>query len=188
MILITGGAGYIGSHTCVELLATGYDLVVVDNLSNSSVESLRRVAGISGVGLDQAQVCHSERSEESGEVMFSRLEILRLAQDDSVNAQYDSDSVGDPSASPQDDKHNRLVFVEGDIRDRDLLRSVFERFEIEAVIHFAGLKAVGESVAITIRWMAPACAIIFMWWIWRKGMWRPCATCRHHTLKGIKAW
>lgn len=52
MILVTGGAGYIGSHTCVELLAAGYDLVVLDNLSNSSVESLRRVAGIAGVGLD----------------------------------------------------------------------------------------------------------------------------------------
>jgi len=52
MILVTGGAGYIGSHTCVELLAAGYDLVVLDNLSNSSVESLRRVAGICGVGLE----------------------------------------------------------------------------------------------------------------------------------------
>jgi UDP-glucose 4-epimerase len=51
MILVTGGAGYIGSHTCVELLAAGFELVVVDNLSNSSVESLRRVAGIAGVEL-----------------------------------------------------------------------------------------------------------------------------------------
>ena len=82
----------------MELLAAGYDLVVVDNLSNSSVESLRRVAGIAGV-----------------------------------------------------DK-TRLVFVEGDIRDRDLLRSVFKWFEIEAVIHFAGLKAVGESVAMPLRY------------------------------------
>ena len=95
MILVTGGAGYIGSHTCVELLATGLDLVVVDNLSNSSLESLKRVEQI------------TEKSVE---------------------------------------------FIEGDIRDRDLLRSVFMRFEIEAVIHFAGLKAVGESVAMPLRY------------------------------------
>lgn len=95
MILVTGGAGYIGSHTCVELLAAGYDLVVLDNLSNSSRESLKRVEQIAGKSVE---------------------------------------------------------FVEGDIRGRDLLRSVFERFEIEAVIHFAGLKAVGESVAMPLRY------------------------------------
>ena len=122
-VLVTGGAGYIGSHTCVELLAAGYDLVVVDNLSNSSVESLRRVTGIAGVGL----------------------EILPVAQDG-------REWVGDPSALPQDGMKSRLVFVEGDIRDRDLLRPVFERFDIEAVIHFAGLKAVGESVAMPLRY------------------------------------
>ena len=128
MILVTGGAGYIGSHTCVELLAAGYNLVVVDNLSNSSVESLRRVSEISCVGL----------------------EILRLAQDDRANAQGGSESVGDSSPLAQND--SRLNFIEGDIRDRELLRSVFERFEIEAVIHFAGLKAVGESVALPLRY------------------------------------
>jgi UDP-glucose 4-epimerase len=95
MILVTGGAGYIGSHTCVELLAAGYDLVVLDNLSNSSIESLKRVEQIAGKSVE---------------------------------------------------------FIEGDIRDRELLRSVFERFEIEAVIHFAGLKAVGESVAMPLRY------------------------------------
>lgn len=114
MILVTGGAGYIGSHTCVELLAAGYDLVVLDNLSNSSVESLRRVSEISGVGLE-----------------FT----LPLT----------------PSHQGRGDKA-RLVFVEGDIRDRELLQSVFERFAIEAVIHFAGLKAVGESVAMPLRY------------------------------------
>jgi len=95
MILVTGGAGYIGSHTCVELLAAGYDLVVLDNLSNSSIESLKRVEQIAG---------------------------------------------------------KSVAFVEGDIRDRELLRRVFERYHIEAVIHFAGLKAVGESVVMPLRY------------------------------------
>lgn len=113
MILVTGGAGYIGSHTCVALLAAGYDLVVFDNLSNSSVESLRRVAAISGVD------CHGLRPRNDKKVARNE---------------------------------GRLIFVEGDIRDRSLLRSVFARFEIEAVIHFAGLKAVGESVAMPLRY------------------------------------
>jgi len=108
MILVTGGAGYIGSHTCVELLAAGFELVVVDNVCNSSVASLERVAGIAGV---ECHVAGATRNDEK-------------------------------------DDDGRLVFVEGDIRDRGLLRSVFEQFEIEAVIHFAGLKAVGESVAL----------------------------------------
>ena len=89
MILVTGGAGYIGSHTCIELLEAGFELVVLDNLSNSSVESLKRVKQITG---------------------------------------------------------SEFEFIEGDIRDQALVRSIFEKFDIEAVIHFAGLKAVGESV------------------------------------------
>lgn len=109
--LITGGAGYIGSHTCVELLAAGYDLVVVDNLSNSSIASLERVAGIVNVEC-------SIFNEDS-----------RLRGND-----------------------ERLTFIQGDIRDRGVLRSVFERFDIEAVIHFAGLKAVGESVAMPLHY------------------------------------
>lgn len=122
-VLVTGGAGYIGSHTCIELLAVGYDLVVLDNLSNSSVESLRRVAGIAGVDLD----CNGLRLRNVG---------------------------GSPRFARDDGKGNggRLVFVEGDIRDRDVLRSVFERYQIEAVIHFAGLKAVGESVEMPLRY------------------------------------
>ncbi|UCV05422.1 UDP-glucose 4-epimerase GalE [Dechloromonas denitrificans] len=89
-LLITGGAGYIGSHACVECMAAGYEPVVVDNFSNSHPEALRRVAEL----------------------------------------------VGRP-----------VVLVEGDVRDRALLRSVFTAHEIGAVVHFAGLKAVGESVA-----------------------------------------
>lgn len=87
-ILVTGGAGYIGSHTCLELLNAGHDVIVFDNLSNSSEESLRRVQ--------------------------------KLA-------------------------NKSLVFIQGDIRDGNALDQLFKNYEVEAVIHFAGLKAVGES-------------------------------------------
>ena len=89
-ILVTGGAGYIGSHTCVELLNAGYEVVVVDNLSNSSQESLRRVEEITG---------------------------------------------------------KKLTFYEVDILDRSRLERVFGAQQIDSVIHFAGFKAVGESVS-----------------------------------------
>lgn len=88
-ILVTGGAGYIGSHTCVELLNAGYDVVVADNLYNASKESLKRVEEITG-------------------------------------------------------KH--VTFYETDIRDAEGLNAIFEKESIDSVIHFAGLKAVGESV------------------------------------------
>ena len=94
-ILVTGGAGYIGSHTCIELLNAGHDVVVLDNLSNSSVESLTRVQ--------------------------------ELAQ-------------------------KNLNFVEGDIRNSETLDQVFKKFKIDAVIHFAGLKAVGESQQIPLTY------------------------------------
>jgi UDP-glucose 4-epimerase len=96
-ILVTGGAGYIGSHCCVELLDEGYDLVVVDNLCNSSAGSLERVRDIAD----------SDRS---------------------------------------------LNFHEIDIRDRAALVAIFERYQLDAVIHFAGLKAVGESVEIPLTY------------------------------------
>lgn len=88
-ILVTGGAGYIGSHTCVELLQAGYEVVVVDNLSNSSLESIRRVEEITG---------------------------------------------------------KSLTFHQQDIRDKAGLGAIFSEHNPAAVIHFAGLKAVGESV------------------------------------------
>ncbi|MBI5014315.1 MAG: UDP-glucose 4-epimerase GalE [Deltaproteobacteria bacterium] len=94
-ILVTGGAGYIGSHTCVELLRAGHDVVVVDNLSNSREEALRR-------------------TEELG---------------------------GRP-----------LRFHRIDLRDRGGLSEVFRASPVEAVIHFAGLKAVGESVSQPLRY------------------------------------
>ena len=90
-VLVTGGAGYIGSHTCVELLECGYDIVVVDNLCNSNPESLRRVKEITG---------------------------------------------------------KDFKFYEGDVRDEALMRKIFAENEIGCVIHFAGLKAVGESVSM----------------------------------------
>jgi UDP-glucose 4-epimerase len=88
-ILVTGGAGYIGSHACVELLAADYEVVVVDNLCNSSAESLARVEAITG---------------------------------------------------------KPLTFIEADIGDRAAMAALFAAHEFAAVIHFAGLKAVGESV------------------------------------------
>ncbi|BDH45251.1 UDP-glucose 4-epimerase [Salmonella enterica subsp. enterica serovar Choleraesuis] len=87
-VLVTGGAGYIGSHTLILLLQNGYEVVVVDNLSNSSYESLNRVQAISGV---------------------------------------------------------EVKFYQGDILDASLMRDVFENNHIESIIHFAGLKSVGES-------------------------------------------
>lgn len=94
-VLVTGGAGYIGSHTCIQLLAAGYQLLVLDNFSNSSPEALRRVNAISGT---------------------------------------------------------EVAFIEGDINDAALLNQLFQYHHIDAVIHFAGLKAVGESVQQPLRY------------------------------------
>lgn len=94
-ILVTGGAGYIGSHTCVELLNSEHEVIVLDNLCNSSEESLNRVQQICG---------------------------------------------------------KTLTFVQGDIRDAQVLDQVFQQYHIDAVIHFAGLKAVGESQQIPLAY------------------------------------
>jgi UDP-glucose 4-epimerase len=94
-VLVTGGAGYIGSHTCVELLETGYQVIVVDNLCNSKEEALRRVAEIAG--------------REPG-------------------------------------------FVRADLRDREALEELFRDQAFDAVIHFAGLKAVSESTRIPLKY------------------------------------
>lgn len=88
-VLVTGGAGYIGSHTCIEMLNAGYDVVVVDNLDNSSSKSLQRVEQITG---------------------------------------------------------KKVKFYQEDVRNKTALTTIFSENKIEAVIHFAGLKAVGESV------------------------------------------
>ena len=89
MILVTGGCGYIGSHTCCELLDSNYEVVVVDNNCNSKEEVIDKIAEITG---------------------------------------------------------KKVKFYKGDVCDKELMRRVFKENEIEAVIHFAGLKAVGESV------------------------------------------
>ena len=88
-ILVTGGAGFIGSHTCVELLEAGYEVVIVDNFSNSKPEALNRIKKITG---------------------------------------------------------KDFAFYEADLLDLAALEKIFEENKIDAVIHFAGLKAVGESV------------------------------------------
>ncbi|MGE5669695.1 MAG: SDR family NAD(P)-dependent oxidoreductase, partial [Betaproteobacteria bacterium] len=89
-ILLTGGTGYIGSHTCVELIGAGFDTVLLDNLCNSSPVVVDRIEKITG---------------------------------------------------------KRPPFIEGDVRDTALLDRAFDEHPVDAVVHFAGLKAVGESVA-----------------------------------------
>ena len=96
-VLVTGGAGYIGSHTCIEMLNSGFEVVVIDNLDNSSSESLNRVQKITG---------------------------------------------------------KKVKFYKNDVRDKEALRKIFTENKIEAVIHFAGLKAVGESVREPILYYA----------------------------------
>ena len=89
-ILLTGGAGYIGSHTAIELDKAGHEVVIVDNLVNSKEEAVRRVEKIIG---------------------------------------------------------KKVPFIKADVRDREAMDKIFKTYKIDAVIHFAGLKAVGESVA-----------------------------------------
>ena len=96
-ILVTGGAGFIGSHTCVELLEAGYDVVIADNLYNASRKAVERIEEITG---------------------------------------------------------KRVRFYETDVRDKDALDRIFGQEKIEAVIHFAGLKAVGESVAKPLEYLS----------------------------------
>ena len=94
-ILVTGGAGYIGSHTCVELLNAGYEVIVVDNLINSSQKALERVQEIT---------------------------------------------------------EKKLTFYKVDLLDKAALDNIFQKENIESVIHFAGHKAVGESVSMPLEY------------------------------------
>ena len=120
-ILVTGGAGFIGSHTVVELLAKGYRVVIVDDLSNSSREAVRRVGAISGV-----------------EPMFPDLGSQELAE---AAAALAGAQVVDTTPGPE------LVFYETSILDRQALETIFTLHPVDAIIHFAGFKAVGESVS-----------------------------------------
>ena len=117
-ILVTGGAGFIGSHTCVELLEGGYDVVVVDNLSNSCQESLNRVEKITG---------------------------------------------------------KAIKFYEADIADKEKMNQIFDENDIFAVIHFAGLKAVGESVQKPLEYYTNNIA----------GTLSMCEVMRNHNVKNI---
>lgn len=94
-ILVTGGAGYIGSHTCVELLNSGYEVLILDNMENSSEKSIKRVEKITG---------------------------------------------------------KKPEFIRGDVRDEKILDEIFKNQEIDSVIHFAGYKAVGESVDFPLKY------------------------------------
>jgi len=94
-VLVTGGAGYIGSHTCVELLNAGFEVVVLDNFCNSKPTAIHRVEKITG---------------------------------------------------------RTITLIEGDVRNKDCLAALFSRYQIDAVIHFAGLKAVGDSVKNPIEY------------------------------------
>lgn len=94
-ILVTGGVGFIGSHTCVELLNSGYQVVIIDNLLNSKASVVDRVAAITG---------------------------------------------------------KRPTLIQADVRDKEALRGIFSEHKIDAVIHFAGLKAVGESVQQSLQY------------------------------------
>ena len=94
-VLVTGGAGYIGSHTCVELLEKGMDVVVIDNLVNSSAKAIDRIEEITG---------------------------------------------------------KKVTFYEEDVRNRAALDRIFEKHKIDCAIHFAGLKAVGESVVMPLEY------------------------------------
>ncbi len=94
-ILVTGGAGYIGSHTCVQFLDNGYEVVIVDDFSNSNSSSLEAIKQITGKEFD---------------------------------------------------------FYEGDVADKSIMEKIFEEHKIDAVIHFAGLKAVGESVKLPLKY------------------------------------
>jgi UDP-glucose 4-epimerase len=104
-ILVTGGAGYIGSHTCIELLKAGHQVVVLDNLINSKLDNLEKVSQIVNIKLD---------INETKGCYFS--------------------------------------FIKGDIRDKNLLIKLFSSYKIGGVIHFAGFKAVGESVEKPIKY------------------------------------
>ena len=117
-ILVTGGAGFIGSHTCVEMLNAGYEVIVVDNLCNASEEAIRRVEKITG---------------------------------------------------------KNVTFYKADIRDKEALDQIFDKESVECVIHFAGLKAVGESVVKPLEYYQNNIA----------GTLNLCDVMRNHNVKNI---
>ena len=112
-VLVTGGAGYIGSHTCVELLERGHNVIVIDNLVNSNVKAIERVEQITG---------------------------------------------------------KNVAFYENDVRDRAALDRIFEKHGIDCAIHFAGLKAVGESVEMPLEYYANNLFSTVPWPSWMRAL------------------
>ena len=111
-ILVTGGTGFIGSHTCVELIDAGYDVVIIDNLSNSKKDVVSYIEKITG---------------------------------------------------------KKVVFYENDVCDKEALRNIFKENKIDAIIHFAGYKAVGESVMKPLMYYRnnlDSCVFIFCNGLW----------------------
>ena len=106
ILLITGGLGYIGSHVCVELLKSGHDIIIIDNLSNSSIHVLENIKKIVWLRKDLEDVHH----------------------------------------------HNNVIFYNGDVRDEAILSDIFKEHSIDAVLHFAGLKSVSESLDTPIEY------------------------------------
>ncbi len=136
-ILVTGGAGFIGSHTCVELLGSGYDVVVVDDLSNASEVSLKRVERIAGRSIR----AFYQGDVRDGALLDRILEEHPVVVDDLSNASEVSLKRVERIAG-----RSIRAFYQGDVRDGALLDRILEEHPIEGAIHFAAFKAVGESV------------------------------------------
>ena len=148
-VLVTGGAGFIGSHTVVELLERNYQVVIVDDLSNSSREAVRRVGEIAGVAPVFADLPNEEEAEAVAAVAGA--------------------AVREVAPGPS------LTFYEANILDRAALETIFTMHAVDVIIHFAGFKAVGESVAKPLEY----------YWNNIAGTLVLCDVARNHGVKNI---
>ena len=156
-VLVTGGAGFIGSHTVVELLERGYHVVIVDDLSNSSREAVRRVGEISGV-----EPIFADPTAGKAAKVANGAAGLANTTTTSTNAR---DTAPGPS----------LTFYEANILDRAALEAIFAAHPVDVIIHFAGFKAVGESVAKPLEY----------YWNNIAGTLALCEVAREHGCKNI---